>query len=137
MEEIIVNVKAEKVIDISSEYLVELERNYLATTEELSKDEYVNIKFNGDDVYASDSQIIPIVELKKLIEKVENAGANFIAIDFHTDHLEYDILGYRISRMTDNEVQVVKQMKLLEKEKSKLFKIQELENQIALLKSVK
>jgi len=59
-------------------------------------------KVNGsyDDYYATP---IPIGVMKAHIDKVEKKGANFVSIDWHCDHGEYEIHGLKLKRETKDE----------------------------------
>lgn len=58
-----------------------------------------------DSYTDAESKDIPIVIMKALIKKAEDAGANYIQIDYHCDHEEYDIYGSQITRATEDEVE--------------------------------
>tara|TARA_R110000796_G_scaffold248124_1_gene374528 strand:- start:7943 stop:8353 length:411 start_codon:yes stop_codon:yes gene_type:complete len=93
----------------------------------------------GIDVYASsdtDSEAgdIPIEDMKALIQKAENAGANYIQIDWHCDHEEYDVYGSRISRKSKEELDKYKKNKSDSKKLEKIARIETLEAEIKRLK---
>ena len=57
---------------------------------------------NGDGYFYADTQYMkgsyvdgvpaPIEMIKELIEKAEKAGANYIFIDYHCDHIEFALM---------------------------------------------
>ena len=113
MEELEIKVKAKKVFKKSSDHLPSLETEKFATKEELENNEYVSLSFEGNEVYQTESRIIPIEAIKQLIEEAEASGANFVAIDFHCDHQEYDVYGYLVEKMTEREIQIVEAIKAM------------------------
>ena len=110
----------------------------LLTKKEISRD-----RKEGDvDVYTdsntnSDAIDIPIEDMKALIQKAEDAGANYIQIDYHCDHEEYDIYGSLITRPTEEEVakRVSEEKKIFEKQKQDAIK--RLQYQIVQVKATK
>lgn len=134
MDELEIKVKAKKVFSKSSDYLPSLETAMFATKEELETNEYVSLKFQDNEVYQSDAQIIPISAIKQLIEEVEASGANFVAIDFHPDHLEYNVYGFLVERMTDGEIKVIEALKANKEKRDKEEQIKLLEEKIQKLK---
>jgi hypothetical protein len=134
MDELEIKVKAKKVFSKSSDYLPELETAMFATKEELETNEYVSLSFQGNEVYQSEAQIIPISAIKQLIEEAEASGANFVTIDFHVDHLEYDVCGFLVEKMTDAEIKVIEALKAKKEKDAKEQEIKRLEEKIQKLK---
>jgi len=134
-----IKVNKEEVYYNSTEELTFLKTQQFATREELDteKDVYTKDilkgKFNGEPI----SLEIPIEYLEGVVQKVKEAGANFISIDFHGDHVEYDIYGYKITRasveesIADDEWEKARMQEKLESE------IKQLENRINVLKQQK
>lgn len=133
-EELEVSAKAKKVFEENSDYISDLQKEVIATKEELDKYEYVSLSFEGDNVYLTDGNIIPIQKLKELIERAEASGANFVAIDYHSDHDEYEVYGYYVERMTQDEIDVIDAIKAENTKKANEAKIKRLEEQIEKLK---
>lgn len=134
MEELEIKVKAKKVFNKSSDHLPSLETEKFATKEELENNEYVSLSFEGNEVYQTEARIIPIEAIKQLIEEAEASGANFVAIDFHCDHKEYDVYGYLVEKMTEAEIAVVEAIKIKKNKKFKEQQIKLLEEKIQKLK---
>jgi hypothetical protein len=134
MDELEIKVKAKKVFSKSSDYLPSLETAMFATKEELETNEYVSLSFQGNEVYQSEAQIIPISAIKQLIEEAEASGANFVTIDFHVDHLEYDVYGFLVEKMTDAEIKVIEALKTKKEKDAKEQEIKRLEEKIQKLK---
>lgn len=134
MNEINIAVKAKKVFSESSEYLPELESFFFATEEEKKESENIYLSFHGDDVYSSESQIIHIDELRNILDRAEKAGATFVTVNFHSDHLEYDVVGYNLTRLSENELNILESLENAKKEKIKQEKIKKLEQEIERLK---
>lgn len=134
MEELEIKVKAKKVFDKSSDYLPSLETEKFATKEELENNEYVSLSFEGNEIYQSEARIIPIEIIKQLIDEAEANGANFVAIDYHCDHVEYDIYGFLVEKMTEREIQIVEAIKAKKNKEFKEQQIKLLEEEIKKLK---
>jgi hypothetical protein len=134
MDELKIKVKAKKVFSKSSDYLPSLETAMFATKEELETNEHVYLSFQGNEVYQSEAQIIPISAIKQLIEEAEASGANFVTIDFHVDHLEYDVYGFLVEKMTDAEIKVIEALKAKKEKEFKEQQIKRLEEKIQKLK---
>tara|TARA_R110000772_G_scaffold17946_3_gene50000 strand:+ start:147050 stop:147454 length:405 start_codon:yes stop_codon:yes gene_type:complete len=81
-----------------------------------------------------ESKDIPIEDLKALIQKAEDAGANFIQIDYHCDHEEYDVYGSLVTRATEGELQELVTKENEQKEKEKQARIKHLQEEIEQLK---
>lgn len=47
---------------------------------------------------------INIQALRKILNNLEAKGANYVAIDFHTDHQEYELDGVHIGLATQEEI---------------------------------
>ena len=130
-----IKLKREIVFEESSRELYSVYIEEFATKKEFKKweDDY-----DGDaevDGYInSEASDIPIKEMKDLIQKAEDAGANFISIDYHCDHVEYDIYGSKITRISDGDVLKEKEKKAISEGLKKKAKIKNLEEQIAELK---
>tara|TARA_R110000851_G_scaffold152826_3_gene294629 strand:- start:12 stop:359 length:348 start_codon:yes stop_codon:yes gene_type:complete len=98
-----INLKRKIVFEQSSEELYDaFNRKFLNKEEIESDNEHYNVYTDSDT--DSDARDISIEDMKELIQKAEDAGANFIQIDYHCDHSEYNIYGSLITRATDEEV---------------------------------
>ena len=134
MEELEIKVKGKQIFKKSSDHLPSLGTAMFATKEDLENNEYVSLSFEGNDVYQTDSHIIPIEAIKQLIEEAEASGANFVAIDYHCDHIEYDVYGFLVEKMTDTEIQIVEAIKAKKEKDAKEQEIKRLEEKIQKLK---
>lgn len=47
---------------------------------------------------------IKIETLRGFLDDLEERGANFVAIDYHTDHIEYELDGMFITEATQDEI---------------------------------
>lgn len=133
-EDLEIKVKSKTVFRESSDELKHLETEVFATKEELEKYEYVCLAFDDKKVYQTEAGIIPIQKIKELIERAEASGANFVAIDYHCDHGEYDVYGYHVEKMSQEEIDVLEAKKAEKTKKANEGKIKELEEQIKRLK---
>jgi len=132
-----IDVKTKEVFKGSSEYLPDVEFDYFIRSEEksqISEDDFRCLRFHGDDVYQLDARIIPLQDLKTLIEKAENSGANFVVVDYHVDHFDYNIIGFEITRMDEKEILVAESLEKAREEKNKQEQIKKLEEQMKKLK---
>lgn len=129
-----IKLKREIVFEQSSDELYSKHLEAFATEEELEvwREDYeldVVIDIDTD----SEAEDIPIEEMKALIQRAEDAGANFISIDYHCDHIEYDIYGSKISRLSGSDSKKIDDAKKLKKEDEKQRKIDYLRRELAKL----
>jgi hypothetical protein len=114
--------------------------NVLATEaeKELEKDDiymYARKVNEGDDSYVdSYAEPIPIEVMKKHIEDSEAKGANFIVVDWHSDHSEYDIYGLKIRRESEDENAIARKKRKDHTKAVKLVEIKRLQGVIENLK---
>ena len=130
MEDLEIKVKSKTVFRESSDEVRHLQTEMFATKEELEKYEYLYLTFDDNKVYQTEAAIIPIQKIKELIDKAEASGANFVAIDYHCDHGEYDVYGYHVERMTQEEIDALEAKKAENKKTINEAKIKQLEEQI-------
>ena len=128
-----IKLKREIVFEGNSEELYGIFADRFSTKEERDKYEYEIDAYTDNDT-DSEARDIPIEDMKALIQKAEDAGANFISIDYHCDHEEYDIYGSKISRISDIDVIKEKKKQAIAEALKKKDKIRNLEDQIAELK---
>ena len=108
----------------------------------ITKKELSTYENDGGDVYTSsdtdsEARDIPIEDMKALIQKAEDAGANFIQIDWHCDHDEYNIYGSLITRATDEENADYEEAQVIKKQLEKEREIKQLEAKLLKLKNRK
>jgi len=132
MDEFKISVKGNIVYEKSSEYLPILEEEHFATKEEREMFSYLYVEYI-DDVYFSSSPI-PIGILKKMIEEAEAAGANFVSVNHHSDHDQYEVCGYNFERASDEDNSALELERRLANEEAKNKRIKELEDELAKLK---
>ena len=75
---------------------------------------------------------ISIDEVIFYLQKLKQQGANFVEINYHTDHQEYEFTGYLLQKSSKEEIEKYS----LQEEKyfEALKRVEELENQIKSLK---
>jgi len=110
-------------------------RKFLTKKEIERDDEECDVDVYTDSYTDSDSKDIPIEDIKALIQKAEDAGANYIQIDYHCDHEEYEIYGSHISRKTKKEVDKYNKVKSVSEKMKKMGKIRALEAELKNLKN--
>jgi hypothetical protein len=47
---------------------------------------------------------IKIDELRKILTNIENSGCNYVSIDYHCDHEEYEFYGADVHAATEEEI---------------------------------
>jgi len=72
--------------------------------------------------------------MKVLIQKAEDAGANYIQIDYHCDHEEYEVYGSLLTRASQVEKEKIEQKERISKKLKVLGRIRGLEAEIGKLK---
>lgn len=132
MDEFKLSVKGNKVYEKTSDYLPDLEEQHFATKEERELFSYLYVEY-VDDIYVS-STPIPIEVMKTMIEEAEAAGANFVTIDYHSDHDEYEVTGYKFERASDEDNSALELERRLADEEAKNKRIKELEEELEKLK---
>lgn len=53
--------------------------------------------------FYNEVDMVPIAEMKKLIEAAEVAGANYIKVFFHGDHQDYEVMGINVHKESTTE----------------------------------
>ena len=122
----------------STEDLSHLISEEFSTTKEKEEYEYVYTSFrrkstNGIQCYTEAAPISLNVLREKLI-RAEKAGATHVSVDFHCDHNEYDIYGFKLKRTSEEDLETDKKKALENKRKTYETKIKEYENKISNLK---
>lgn len=91
---------------------------------------------DDDDVFAHEINInqdlsrsvpIKIDDLRKLLDKLEKEGCNYVSVDYHRDHIEYDLYGFDIRPATEKQIEdfnAEEKRKKIEKNKVLLEKIE-------------
>ena len=134
IEDLEVKVTREIVFEDNTEELDFLKARIFATKEEKEHSEYQYITdIDKGEVYL-EAKEVPISIMRKLLDKAEIAGANFISIDFHGDHGEYDVYGLKIERASDEVINEGIKSELILVEERKRAKIVELEAELKELK---
>ena len=132
MDEFKISVKGNIVYEKSSEYLPILEEQHFATKEERELFSFLYVEY-VDDIYVS-STPIPIEVMKKMIEEAGAAGANFVTVEYNSDHDEYEVCGYNFERASDEDNSALELERRLANEEAKNKRIKELEEELLKLK---
>lgn len=89
----------------------------------------------GDENY-SDAGLVKIDELIKTLQDLKDKGSNYVACDWHCDHQELEVHGFNFRKSnTEEEVKVEEDKIQAKKEILKKRQIEDLEKQLAKLKS--
>jgi hypothetical protein len=81
------------------------------------------------DGYGSpDTQPILIDEMISTLQNLKEQGATHVEIDFHWDHLTYEIAAYEFSKASPEQIAKYEKAEAIKREKDN--KIKELQNQI-------
>lgn len=135
IEDLEIKLYREIVFKDSTEQLSDIITRDFVTEEELINSEYqFTTNIDKGDIYL-DATEIPISVIREKLIKAEQAGANYISIDFHSDHGEYDIYGLKISRAKVYVIEKENEKQLAKAEKIKNARIIALEKELKKLKS--
>ena len=133
-EELEIKVNRELVFEESSHELLDLKSFMFSTSEEREKAEYIYLTdIDKGEIYLEAIEI-PISDLREMLDKAEDAGANFVSIDYHCDHMEYDVYGLKIERASTEDVKVDKEKEEANAELVKQEEIERLEKKLGELK---
>ena len=108
--------------DISfSEIDIDLKEEYGFDYEDES--EYIEIKVGNPNV---DTEPIKIDILIKALKRLKEDGSTHISLDYHCDHIGYDITGYKIYLSTEEQIKAYEDKLAINQEKAlKLRALQE------------
>ena len=87
------------------------------------------------DVNQSDAGLVKIDELITALQELKEKGANYVACDWHCDHVELEVHGFNYRKSTYEEVKVVEDEAKAKKELLKQRQIKEMEDKLAKLKA--
>jgi hypothetical protein len=133
-KEIEIKLKREVVFEEASDELYDVMEHYFGTKEEIEQyQESCDVIATVDTYTNSDSKDIPIKDMKELIQRAEDAGANFIQIDYHCDHEEYEVYGSKITRLDEEAIIKLEKKKADKAEMVRLDKIKVLKDRLAKL----
>ncbi len=136
MEDLEIKITREHYISESTRQLSDLLTEQFVTSDEVNSHEYIyTSSIDKNECRLSDASMISIEDLKKIIKKVEDTGATHVAIDYHCDHDEYDIHGFKVERASDETIRVWKEMEELKASRVKAEEIAKLEKKIKSLKN--
>lgn len=102
-----------KIVKCSEELDFELRIDVIGKEKENEIDES-----NGDFNYIYkgkeyQNRPISIKSLRKILNELEKEGCNYLSIDYHSDHIEYDIYGLDVHESTQKEIdENIKKQKL-------------------------
>ena len=88
----------------------------------------------GDTNY-SDAGLVKIDELIKTLQDLKEKGSNYVACDWHCDHQELEVHGFNFRKSNDEEVKIEEDKIQAKKDLLKKRQIEDLEKQLAKLKS--
>lgn len=71
-------------------------------SDEISDTGHFNHIYKGGEY---ENTPISIESLRKILDEVEKKGCNYVSIDYHCDHIEYDIYGLDIHESTKEEIE--------------------------------
>ena len=126
-EEIEIKIKTDLVFEGNSEYLPSIMEQEFVTKDELKRyGEYITVN-DVDCTFYGDSEAIRIKEMRELLDEAEEAGANFVSIDYHCDHYEYEVYGHKVTRLEPEEVLDIKKQKIAIKKKKNEERIADLQ----------
>ena len=94
-------------------------------------DDYEEI---GDPNY-TDSGLVKLDELIEVLKELKDKGANYVACDWHCDHVELEVHGFNYRKSTNEEVKEVEDANKTKKDLLKQRQIREMEEKLAKLKS--
>ena len=108
--------------DISfSEIDIDLKEEYGFDYEDES--EYIEIKVGNPNV---DTEPIKIDILIKALKRLKEDGSTHVSLDYHCDHIGYDITGYKIYLSTEEQIKAYEDKLAINQEKAlKLRALQE------------
>jgi hypothetical protein len=115
-------VTKEVIDDISfSEIDIDLKEEYGFDYEDES--EYIEIKVGNPNV---DTEPIKIDILIKALKRLKEDGSTHVSLDYHCDHIGYDITGYKIYLSTEEQIKAYEDKLAINQEKAlKLRALQE------------
>ena len=93
--------------------------------EDHDKHDFVEIETNP----LTDAEPIEIDQLIAILNKAKSVGSTHVAIEYHCDHIGYDITGIEMRLSTEDEVLAYTEKKKAEQEKRR--KLHDLRAQIA------
>jgi hypothetical protein len=100
--------------DISfSEIDIDLKEEYGFDYEDES--EYIEIKVGNPNV---DTEPIKIDILIKALKRLKEDGSTHISLDYHCDHIGYDITGYKIYLSTEEQIKAYEDKLAINQEKA-------------------
>jgi predicted metallo-beta-lactamase superfamily hydrolase len=77
-------------------------------------DDIVTIE-NGQ--FASDSYPIEIDKMIEILQSIKEKGANYVELNYHCDHIGYEVFGFDIRTSTPEEIAIYTDKKLSKKAK--------------------
>ena len=130
-----IKVTREIVTQESSDDLGFLKVKMFATKEEMkSSDCQFITNIDEGEVYLEATEI-SIDAIEGIISRARENGANFVSIDFHGDHDEYDIYGLNIERASSEIVNEKRESEMIIEDAKKKARVLELEEELRKLKT--
>lgn len=86
-----------------------------------------------NELAATDAEPIEIDRLIAILTEAKQNGSTHVAVEYHTDHIGYDITGFEMRVSTEEEIEKYRADRDAEKERRR--KIHELQSQIQKLRN--
>jgi hypothetical protein len=77
-----------------------------------------------------DNAMMKIEQLEEVLKSMKEKGATHISLDYHCDHIGYDMSGYKIEAATQDEIDVFTGKKKAKKQEAKQARIAQLQEEI-------
>jgi len=101
---------------------------------DLEGDEYPQLENDGKSTNAEDCYPVEIDSLIEKLNELKIKGANYVQIDYHCDHIGYDISGWLIRKVTQEDIDLENSNLKEFAEKNKQKQIKDLEEKLSKLK---
>lgn len=137
-EELEISITNEHQFSESTEQLSHILSNEFSTQNE--KDNYEYIRTNTiekNDCRVSEASPISIKALRELLQRAEDNGSTHVSIDYHCDHDEYDVYGFKILRATEADINLFNEMEKLKTDTAKEKRIKKLQDELKAIQNGK
>lgn len=98
--------------------------------EDHDKHDFVEI---SNSMISTDAEPIAIDQMIEILNKAKAAGSTHVAVEYHCDHIGYEITGFEMRLSTAEEIADYEARKKVEQEKRK--RIHELQSEISKLRN--
>ena len=93
-----------------------------------------HIEIGDDPYYKSEAGPVSISDLMQKLQLLQNNGANYVSCDWHCDHGELDIYGFKMTVSTSEEIESYLDILKRKRQINKENELADLEKKIILLK---